>query len=144
MSNYCSLLSFSVYALVYICNNGPNFFCIFQRFESINVRGWYSNEVSNHVHLGRLLKSGLLHDVCRRKKFCCSSFLSSDAFDEVSPEGLWEVHIVNSVASLYFTFQDGVSLVPLCFTNLLLPNLRTLSPLSLIYHLRNWNWCIML
>ncbi|XP_022155276.1 putative GTP diphosphokinase RSH1, chloroplastic isoform X4 [Momordica charantia] len=90
------------------------------RFDSINVRGWYSNEVTNHVHHVRLLKSSLLNDICRRKKFCCSSFLSSDAFDEISPEGLWEdlkptvsylspkeLELVHNALKLAFEAHDG-------------------------------------
>ncbi|KAG7018004.1 putative GTP diphosphokinase RSH1, chloroplastic [Cucurbita argyrosperma subsp. argyrosperma] len=90
------------------------------RFEPMNVGGWYSNLVTNHVHLGRLLKSSQLHDICRRTKFCCSSFLSSDAFDEVSPEGLWEdlkptvsylspkeLELVHNALKLAFEAHDG-------------------------------------
>ncbi|XP_022984033.1 putative GTP diphosphokinase RSH1, chloroplastic isoform X4 [Cucurbita maxima] len=90
------------------------------RFEPMNIGGWYSNLVTNHVHLGRLLKSSQLHDICRRTKFCCSSFLSSDAFDEVSPEGLWEdlkptvsylspkeLELVHNALKLAFEAHDG-------------------------------------
>ena len=63
-----------------------------QRCEPSNIGGWYSAETSDFVVLGRLFKSGLLNVACKRWHLQCSSSLSSDALNEVSPEKLWEVN----------------------------------------------------
>lgn len=60
------------------------------RCEAFNDRGWYSSEDSDFVLLGRLFKPRLLHVAGKRWHMCCSSSFTSVAFNEVSPERLWE------------------------------------------------------
>ncbi|KAG2697511.1 hypothetical protein I3760_07G110000 [Carya illinoinensis] len=60
------------------------------RCEASDDRGWYSSEGSDFDLFGRHFKPSLPHVACKRWQMCCSSSFSSDAFDEVSPERLWE------------------------------------------------------
>ncbi|XP_021279958.1 putative GTP diphosphokinase RSH1, chloroplastic [Herrania umbratica] len=52
--------------------------------------GCYSTDVSEFVLLGKLFKSSLLHVGCKRWQLHCSSSVSSEGSDDVSPERLWE------------------------------------------------------
>ncbi|KAI5311102.1 hypothetical protein L3X38_045569 [Prunus dulcis] len=90
------------------------------RCEPSNIGGWYSAEASDFVVLGRLFKSGLLNVACKRWHLQCSSSLSSDALNEVSPEKLWEdlkptisylspkeLELVHNALKLAFEAHDG-------------------------------------
>ncbi|CAB4291861.1 unnamed protein product [Prunus armeniaca] len=90
------------------------------RCEPSNKGGWYSAETSDFVVLGRLFKSGLLNVACKRWHLQCSSSLSSDALNEVSPEKLWEdlkptisylspkeLELVHNALKLAFEAHDG-------------------------------------
>ncbi|XP_041018216.1 putative GTP diphosphokinase RSH1, chloroplastic isoform X1 [Juglans microcarpa x Juglans regia] len=60
------------------------------RCEAFDERGWYSSEGSDVDLFGRHFKPSLPHVACKRWQMCCSSSFSMGAFDEVSPERLWE------------------------------------------------------
>ncbi|KAK3005074.1 hypothetical protein RJ639_016380 [Escallonia herrerae] len=59
------------------------------RCEALDTGGWFSDEISDFLLLRRLLRSSLRH-ACSNWKLCCSSSFSSESYDEVSPESLWE------------------------------------------------------
>ncbi|KAK3004676.1 hypothetical protein RJ639_018702 [Escallonia herrerae] len=60
-----------------------------QRCEALDTGGWVSDEISDFLLLRRLLRSSSRH-ACSNWKLCCSSSFSSESYDEVSPESLWE------------------------------------------------------
>ncbi|KAL5561405.1 hypothetical protein UlMin_031152 [Ulmus minor] len=89
------------------------------RCESSDVGACYSTETSDFA-LGKLLRSSLHHSACKRWKLCCSSSLSSDVLDDVSPEKLWEdllptisylppkeLELVRNALKLAFEAHDG-------------------------------------
>ncbi|PON66317.1 RelA/SpoT family [Trema orientale] len=106
----CSLLSYA--------RNGRrtriNFRC-----ESSNIGAWYGSGTSD-FGLGNLFRSSLLHAARKRWQLCCSSSLTSNAIDEVSPESLWEdlrptisylspkeLDLVHNALKLAFEAHDG-------------------------------------
>ncbi|WRX07957.1 TGS - like 1 [Theobroma cacao] len=52
--------------------------------------GCYSADISEFVLLRKLFKSSLLYVGCKRWQLHCSSSVSSEGSDDVSPERLWE------------------------------------------------------
>lgn len=90
------------------------------RYEAHDVGGWHSHEASDFVLPERLIRSNLFHVASRRWKSSCSSSFSSDAFDKVSPESLWEdlkpaisylppqeLELVHNALKLAFEAHDG-------------------------------------
>ncbi|GMN37926.1 hypothetical protein TIFTF001_007219 [Ficus carica] len=90
-----------------------NFSC-----EPSNTGGWYGSETSDFA-LGNICRSSLLNVACKRWHLCCSS-LNSDAFDEVTPERLWEdlrptisylppkeLELVHNALKLAYEAHDG-------------------------------------
>ncbi|KAK2965205.1 hypothetical protein RJ640_019960 [Escallonia rubra] len=59
------------------------------RCEALDTGGWFSDEISDFLLLRRLLRSSSRH-ACSNWKLRCSSSFSSESYDEVSPESLWE------------------------------------------------------
>ncbi|KAF3436480.1 hypothetical protein FNV43_RR23572 [Rhamnella rubrinervis] len=90
------------------------------RCESSNVRGWSGIETSEYALLGKLVRSSLLRVASKRWQLCCSSSLASNAFDDFSPEMLWEdlkptisylspkeLDLVHNALKLAFEAHDG-------------------------------------
>uniref|UniRef100_A0A5B7AH76 Putative GTP diphosphokinase RSH1, chloroplastic n=1 Tax=Davidia involucrata TaxID=16924 RepID=A0A5B7AH76_DAVIN len=85
-----------------------------------DVGGWYSTEASDFGFPGRLLRSSLFHVACKKWQLCCSSSVSSESYDEVSPEKFWEdleptisylppkeLELVHNALNLAFEAHDG-------------------------------------
>ncbi|KAA8549136.1 hypothetical protein F0562_000820 [Nyssa sinensis] len=84
------------------------------------VGGCYATEASDFGFPRRLLRSSLFHVACKKWQLCCSSSISSESYDEVSPEKLWEglkptisylppkeLDLVHSALNLAFEAHDG-------------------------------------
>lgn len=67
-----------------------SFFCFHQ---ALDGGGCYSADISEFVLLRKLFKSSLLYVGCKRWQLHCSSSVSSEGSDDVSPERLWEVQL---------------------------------------------------
>ncbi|XP_022757941.1 putative GTP diphosphokinase RSH1, chloroplastic isoform X2 [Durio zibethinus] len=87
---------------------------------ALDVGGWCSTDVSEFVLLGKLFRSSLLHVDCKRWRLYCSSSVSSDTSNKVSPEKLWEdlkptisylspkeLELVHNALRLAFEAHDG-------------------------------------
>lgn len=69
--------------------------CFCQKCEVLDIGSCYSIEAFGSALLGRLIKSRKHHVAGQRWQLFFSSSISSGAFDEVSPETLWEVKLLN-------------------------------------------------
>ncbi|XP_030486491.2 putative GTP diphosphokinase RSH1, chloroplastic isoform X1 [Cannabis sativa] len=106
----CSLLSYA--------RNGRRTRINFMS-ESSTICGWYGGETSDFSHRN-LIRSSILHVACKQWKLLCSSSLTSNVIDEVSPERLWEdlrptisylppieLDLVHNALKLAFEAHDG-------------------------------------
>lgn len=100
LTDLCGFLLNIMYILVWIVTNKElySIFYIFQRCGSSDLEGWYSTGTSNFALLGRLFRSN------KRWQLHNSSSFSSDTFDEITPETLWEVQLI---ITLYGIFKDN-------------------------------------
>lgn len=89
------------------------------RSEHFDAGGLFSTESSDFV-LSQLFRLNLFHVAIKRWQLCCSSSISSEDFDEVSPESLWEdlkrtisylspkeLELVQNALKLAFEAHDG-------------------------------------
>ena len=77
--------------------------------QALDVGGWYSTDVSEFVLPRKLFRSSLLHVGCKRGWLYCSSSVSSDTSNEVSPERLWEVQLIVFYLLIYNNIYYSVS-----------------------------------
>ncbi|GLU16814.1 hypothetical protein SLE2022_332280 [Rubroshorea leprosula] len=90
------------------------------RCESSDVGGCCSTDASDFALLGNLFRSTFFHIPSKKWQLCCSSPLSLDASNEVSPESLWEdlmptisylsrkeLELVYNALKLAFEAHDG-------------------------------------
>ncbi|KAG5221872.1 GTP diphosphokinase RSH [Salix suchowensis] len=90
------------------------------RCKAFDIGGCYSSEDSDFALLGRLFKSRLHHVAGKKWQLSCSSSISEDTFNEVSPERLWEdlkptvsylspkeLELVHKALKLAFEAHDG-------------------------------------
>ncbi|KAJ9187810.1 hypothetical protein P3X46_003227 [Hevea brasiliensis] len=88
--------------------------------EVLDIGSCYSIEAFGSAFVGRLFKPGILHFADQRWQLFCSSSISSGAFNEVSPESLWEdlkptvsylspkeLELVQNALKLAFEAHDG-------------------------------------
>lgn len=89
------------------------------RSEHFDAGGLFATESSDFV-LSQLFRLNLFHVAIKRWQLCCSSSISSEDFDEVSPESLWEdlkrtisyllpkeLELVQNALKLAFEAHDG-------------------------------------
>ncbi|GAV56993.1 TGS domain-containing protein/RelA_SpoT domain-containing protein/HD_4 domain-containing protein [Cephalotus follicularis] len=91
------------------------------KYEAFDIGNFYPTEAVDIAVIGKLSRSGLLHVACKRWQLCSSSSSSSsDTFNDVSPDRLWEdlrptisylspneLELVHNALKLAFEAHDG-------------------------------------